>query len=97
MSALETYVILLCLGSPVSLELALIIEAIGTGVRFASFMVPAHIGVLEGGHVVTFVALGLSPAAGLSFMLVRRVREATWVGVGFLLAALERRVAAARA
>jgi uncharacterized membrane protein YbhN (UPF0104 family) len=97
LSALETYVILLCLGSPVSLVMAFIIEAIGTGFRFASFMVPAHIGVLEGGQVVTFTALGLSPVAGLSYMLVRRLREVAWVGFGFFIAALERRVAVTRA
>jgi hypothetical protein len=30
------------------------------------------------------VALGLGPGPGLSFSLVRRLREAAWVGLGVL-------------
>ena len=84
LSALETYVILYALGLPVSAATAIVIEAFGTGIRFASFMVPAHLGALEGGHVAIFVALGLTAPAGLTFSLVRRVREAAWTGVGFI-------------
>jgi uncharacterized protein (TIRG00374 family) len=88
-SALETYVILHALGMPVSPAVAIVIEAFGTGVRFASFMVPAHLGALEGGYVATFIALALPAPLALSFTLVRRVREAAWTGIGFLaLAAL---------
>ncbi|MBI3827088.1 MAG: flippase-like domain-containing protein [Candidatus Rokubacteria bacterium] len=89
-SALETYAILLCLGEPVQLVTAIVIEAAGTAVRFASFMVPAHLGALEGGYVATFVMLGLDAGAGLSFSLVRRIREAAWAGLGVLLLALVR-------
>jgi uncharacterized protein (TIRG00374 family) len=84
-SALESYVILHALGVPVSLATATVIEAFGTGIRFASFMVPAHLGALEGGHVVIFQALGLGGPTGLAFTLVRRVREAAWTGLGFLV------------
>lgn len=86
-SAFETYLILHFLGAPVSLATATVVEAFGTGVRFATFMVPAHFGALEGGHVAAFLALGREAATGLSFSLVRRVREAAWVGLGFLMLA----------
>lgn len=92
LSAFETYLILHFLGTPVSLATATIVEAFGTAVRFATFMVPAHFGALEGGHVAAFLALGLEAATGLSFSIVRRVREAAWVGLGFLMLA-ERRSA----
>ena len=85
LSALEAYVILHALGLPVSPSTALLIEAFGTGIRFVSFMIPAHLGVLEGGHVAIFLALGLTAPAGLSFTLVRRVREAAWTGLGFII------------
>ena len=89
LSALEAYVILYALGLPVSVTTAILIEAFGTGIRFASFMVPAHLGALEGGHIAIFVALGFTAPAGLTFSLVRRVRELAWTGVGFIaLAAL---------
>jgi uncharacterized membrane protein YbhN (UPF0104 family) len=86
-SAGETWLILRFLGAPVSVPTALVIEAFGTGVRFATFFVPAQIGVAEGGTVAACVALGLSAATGLSLSLVRRVREAAWTGVGLLLLA----------
>lgn len=87
LSAGETYLILRLLGVHVALPVAVGIEAAGTAVRFASFFVPAHIGALEGGNVVAFVAFGLDSATGLSFTLVRRVRELAWVGIGFLVVA----------
>jgi uncharacterized membrane protein YbhN (UPF0104 family) len=47
-------------------------------------MVPASLGALEGGYVAFFEAFGLGAAAGLSYVLVRRLREITWAVVGFL-------------
>jgi uncharacterized membrane protein YbhN (UPF0104 family) len=86
-SAGEVWVILHLIGAPVSMTIALVIEAFATAIRFAAFLVPAHIGVMEGGVVMTFLALGLSAANGLSFALVRRVRELAWTGIGLLLLA----------
>jgi putative membrane protein len=84
MSAAETWLILWLLGMPVSPATAVIIEACGTAVRFVTFFIPGHLGALEGGNVAVFMALGLDPAAGMSAILVRRVREAAWIGLGFL-------------
>ena len=84
-SAAETWFILWLLGVPVSPATAVIIEACGTAVRFVTFFIPAHLGALEGGNVAVFMALGLDPAAGMSAILIRRVREAAWIGLGFLL------------
>jgi hypothetical protein len=86
-SAGETWLILQFLGVDVSIPTALVIEAFSTGVRFATFFVPAQIGVAEGGSVAACVALGLTSATGLSLSLVRRVREVAWTGVGLLLLA----------
>ncbi|MBI4593631.1 MAG: hypothetical protein HY728_05400, partial [Candidatus Rokubacteria bacterium] len=88
--AVEAYVILNLLHVPVSLVGATIIEAFGTGVRFATFLVPASLGAVEGGHVAAAVALGFGAAQGLSFSLVRRLREATWVGIGLVALAAMR-------
>jgi len=85
LSAGETWFILWLLDVPVSPTTAVIVEACGTAVRFVTFFVPGHLGALEGGNVAVFLALGLNPAAGMSAILVRRVREAAWYGLGFLL------------
>jgi uncharacterized protein (TIRG00374 family) len=90
LGAVEAFLILRFLGVPVSFATATVIEAFGTGVRFVTFVIPASLGALEGGYVATFIALGLGPAAGVSFGLVRRVRELVWVAVGLLLFAVLR-------
>lgn len=81
---LEVYIILHSLGLPASFATATVIEAFGTGISFATFLVPGHLGTLEGGYVATFAVLGLGAPAGLAFGLISRVREAAWTGVGFL-------------
>ena len=81
---LEIYLVLSLLGTPAPLGIALIVESFASGVKFASFMVPASLGALEGSYVVFFEAFGLGAAAGLSYVLVRRLREITWAVVGFL-------------
>src|ERR671936_667751 len=85
LGSLEAYLILHFLGLEVSLATATIIEALGTAVRFATFLVPASLGALEGGFVATFTALGLAPSAGVAFGLARRVREVVWIAVGFAI------------
>jgi putative membrane protein len=87
----ETWLILWFLGIPVSWTTATVIEAFGTGIRFATFLIPGSLGAQEGGYVVTFVALGLRGADGVTFGLVRRFRELVWVGIGLLLFAAMRR------
>jgi uncharacterized membrane protein YbhN (UPF0104 family) len=91
----ETWLILYLIGAAVSVPTALIIEAFATGISFATFFLPMDIGVEEGGAVATFLALGMSSATGLSFSLVRRVREVAWTAVGLLLLAGKRRLAPA--
>ncbi len=96
LGVLEAYALLHLLHIPVSLSTAVVIEAFETGVGFAAFLVPARLGAFEAGHVAVFAALGLGAPAGLTFSLVRRLREAVWVGVGFLALATLRSSAAAR-
>jgi uncharacterized protein (TIRG00374 family) len=90
LGALEAWLILWFLGTPVSLVTATVIEAFGTGIRFATFLVPGSVGVLEGGYAATFAALGLGSTAGVSFSLVRRIREAVWTAIGLLAFVLMR-------
>jgi len=82
--ALEIYLVLLFLDHRASLTDSLVIEAFGSAVKFASFIVPASLGVLDGGYVAIFAALGFGSAAGLSYSLVRRLREVLWAAIGLL-------------
>ena len=84
LGAVETWLILKFLGSEVSLATATVIEAFGTGIKVATFLVPASLGVLEGGFVATAATFGLSATTAISFSLVRRLREAAWVAIGLV-------------
>lgn len=92
----EIYLVVRLLGIPISLATAFTIGAFGTAVKFFSFMLPGSLGALEGANVALFAAFGLPGALGLTYTLVRRLREIAWVAVGFLaLHALSSRPASA--
>jgi uncharacterized protein (TIRG00374 family) len=88
LGALEAFVMLWALGIDASAVTATVIEALGSGVRFATFLVPASLGAFEGANAAAFGVLGFGAGAGLAFSLVRRARQVVWVviGVGVLLA-----------
>lgn len=86
LGVVEALVMLWALGIDASLVVATVIEALGSGVRFATFLVPASLGAFEGANAVAFDALGLGAGAGLAFSFVRRARQVVWILVG--LAAL---------
>ena len=85
LGGLEVLVMLYVLDIPVSMATATVIEAVGSGVRFASFLVPGSLGVLEGANTGVFAALGLGASAGLAFSLVRRARQGVWIGIGLIV------------
>jgi uncharacterized protein (TIRG00374 family) len=88
--SLETWLMLVLLGAPVSLLTALVIEAGATGVRAVGFLIPGSIGVLEGGLVGIFALLGLESSTGLAFGVARRFREGVWILIGYICLALIR-------
>ena len=88
--ALETWLMLALLESPVSLLTALVIEAGATGVRAVGFLIPGSIGVLEGGLVGIFAMLGLGSSTGLAFGVARRFREGVWILIGYVCLAVMR-------
>jgi uncharacterized protein (TIRG00374 family) len=88
--ALETWLMLALLESPVSLRTALVIEAGATGVRAAGFLIPGSIGILEGGLVGIFAMLGLASSTGLAFSVARRFREGVWILIGYVCLAVMR-------
>ncbi len=87
---LEAALFLHVLRVPVSLASAMLIETLGSAVRFATFFVPGSLGALEGANVAAFGALGLGTSTGLAFSLLRRIRQAIWIGLGMLVIVLTR-------
>jgi uncharacterized membrane protein YbhN (UPF0104 family) len=85
LGALEATLMLWLLGVTSSVTTAAVIEALGSGVRFASFMVPAGLGAFESANAAAFGALGFGAAAGLAFSFVRRARQAVWIVMGLIV------------
>jgi glycosyltransferase 2 family protein len=85
LGVLEVAVMLFVLDIPAGVGTAGVIETLGSGVRFAAFLVPGGLGVLEGANTGIFAVLGLGAGAGLAFSLVRRARQIVWIVVGLLV------------
>ncbi len=84
--AAEIYLILAWLGAAVDWQTAVALETGSVFIDGILFFVPGKVGTQEGGKVLLFAALGLSPARGFTVGVVRRIRELVYAGLG--LAAL---------
>jgi len=85
LGVVEAIAILHFLGVPANVVEATVIEALGAGVRFATFLVPASLGAFEGANAAAFEAMGFGAGAGLAFSFVRRARQLVWVCVSMLV------------
>jgi uncharacterized membrane protein YbhN (UPF0104 family) len=79
----ETWLALRLLGYPISVWDAIAIEAVTQALRHIIFVVPAGLGVQEGGLVLFGDIIGLPPEASVALSLVKRMRE-----IGFGVPAL---------
>ncbi len=82
--AVEIYLILAWVGGPVDWHTALAVETGSVLLDGLLFFVPGKVGTQEGGKVLLFTLLGLSPARGLTVGVVRRIRELTYAGLGLV-------------
>jgi glycosyltransferase 2 family protein len=85
LGALELYVTTLTLGVTLSASQAWSIEAVTQLARQATFFIPLRLGVQEASLLLVYGTLTGDPSLGLAVALVRRAREAAWVGGGLLL------------
>ena len=87
--ALEVYVILYYIGPPVDAVASISIAALAAIIKGGSFIIPGSVGAQEGGNVLLLMAYGYSDLAGITFAVLRRVRELVWIIIGLAcLAAL---------
>jgi uncharacterized protein (TIRG00374 family) len=81
----EVYVLLKLLQLSATAEVAIGIAALSSAVRAASFVIPASLGIQEGGNIFIFSSFGLPADAAMAFSILRRMRELGWAAIGFLL------------
>ncbi len=75
LGAVEVCLALHVLGHDRGLGPGLVIESLGQAVKAAGFVVPAALGVSEGGFVVVGSLFGLPPAVSIALALIKRLRE----------------------
>jgi putative membrane protein len=81
----ETWVALFALGVHQSFIVALIVETAGQSIRSIFFIVPAGLGIFEGGMVMICSLLGISGDIALALSLIRRAQEALFSGPGLII------------
>ena len=81
----ETWVALFALGIQKHFLVALIVETAGQSVRSVLFIIPAGLGIFEGGMLVICSLLGISGDIALALSLIRRAREALFSGPGLIV------------
>jgi hypothetical protein len=81
----ENYVILSLLGTDVSPQQAISMEAVLSVVRILFFLVPSALGAQEAGYYLVLRAYGVAEpeVVAAAFMLAKRTKELLWIGIGY--------------
>ena len=90
MHAVEVYLIFRLLGHPIAFSVAFCLDALSQLVAGLGFMIPASLGVQDGGNVLLSLGFDLGATLGAGFSILRRFREAFWLLLGLLLVAREK-------
>ena len=81
----ETWFLLHLIGADVSFVQAFTMEAAVVFLRNLAFFVPAGLGVQDAGYFKFLGAFGISSVGAGAFVILKRAKEALWVGVGYLV------------
>lgn len=90
---LEAYVMLQTLGAAPSLRTVFIFEGLTKVVNTVGTIVPARLGIAEGGSALLAGALGLGASYGMGLAIMRRIRALIWGALGLLLVPQRERLA----
>jgi uncharacterized protein (TIRG00374 family) len=88
--AIEVYLVFWLLGHPISWGLAVCLDALAMLFTAMGFFIPVSLGVQDGGNVLLALGFNLGATLGAAFSMIRRLREAFWMGLGLIFAAQER-------
>ncbi|HKP58349.1 MAG TPA: lysylphosphatidylglycerol synthase transmembrane domain-containing protein [Polyangiales bacterium] len=91
----ENFVILSLLGTDVTPQQAISMEAVLSVVRILFFLVPSALGAQEAGYYLVLRAYGIGDpeVVTAAFMLAKRTKEMLWIGTGYaVLSSLHVRV-----
>ncbi len=81
---LEVFAILYYLGVGVDVWASISIAALTVFIKGGTFFIPGSLGAQEGGYTLLLVGFGYTEVTGITFALIRRVREILWIFIGLL-------------
>jgi len=81
----EVWIVFACMGHPVSVGDALVIESLAQAVRAGAFVIPSAIGAQEAGLIVLCGLFGIPPDQALALSLIKRAADVV-VGLPGLVA-----------
>lgn len=86
----EVYAILYFLGADVGWLTSFAIAAIAVLIKGSVSFVPGGLGAQESGYLFLLMALGYNEVTGITFALIRRIREILWILIGLVFLAVLR-------
>ena len=81
---LEVYAILYYLGVSIDVWAAISIAALTVLIKGGTFFIPGSLGAQEGGYTLLLMSFGYSEVTGITFALIRRLREILWILLGLV-------------
>jgi glycosyltransferase 2 family protein len=83
--AVEVYLMFWLLGHPISWGLAVCLDSLAMLFTALGFFIPGSMGVQEGGNILLALGFNLGFTLGAAFSILRRLREAFWLGLGLVV------------
>lgn len=94
---IEIYILLRLLHQPASVQIVLLVEALGLLIERATFLIPAKLVSQEGGKALILGILGYPPGIGFVVGFLRRIKEMVWVLFGLIALMIHRMAVQQRA
>jgi uncharacterized protein (TIRG00374 family) len=79
---LEVYAILYYLDVHVDVWTSISIAALTVFIKGGTFFIPGSVGAQEGGYTLLLMSFGYTEVTGITFALIRRLREILWIVIG---------------
>ena len=79
---LEVYAILYYLDVTVDVWTSISIAALTVFIKGGTFFIPGSLGAQEGGYTLLLMSFGYTEVTGITFALIRRLREILWIVIG---------------
>jgi uncharacterized protein (TIRG00374 family) len=88
--AIEVFLVFWLLGHPVTWGVAVCLDSLAMLFTAMGFFIPVSLGIQDGGNILLALGFNLGATLGAAFSMIRRLREAFWMGLGLIFAAHER-------